>query len=199
MDGATHLRGADVKLTAFLGSPRPQGNTDLLTAAVLEGAAEVGLETNAIALRSKRVRPCVACERCWQNGRPCALDDDMSELYQAIGEADVLLFATPVYWYAPTAQMKAFLDRLVPLNRPQGRALVEGKGALLVTAYEEEGPTAAEPLLRMFELSFAYLGLRDLGRVVVPGVGPKGAVRERPEALAEARALGRALGERGSR
>ena len=188
-----------MKLTAFLGSPRPQGNTDLLTAAVLEGAAEAGFETGTIALRSKRVRPCVACERCWQKDRPCALDDEMGELYQAIGEADVLLFATPVYWYAPTAQMKAFLDRLVPLNRPQGRALVEGKGALLVTAYEEEGPTAAEPLLRMFELSFAYLGLRELGRVVVPGVGPKGAVRERPEALEEAQALGRALGERGSR
>lgn len=183
-----------MRLTAFLGSPRAGGNTDILTEHVLKGAAEAGLETEAVPLRKLNVRPCIGCEACWSKGRPCAFDDDMSRLYDAISASDVLLFSTPVYWYAPTAIMKAFVDRLVPLNRPEGRAMIEGKRVILVTAYEEEGPSAAEPLIRMFELSFEYLGLQFVDRLVVDGVGPKGAVLQKPEALDQAIEIGRRLG-----
>lgn len=184
-----------MKLTAFLGSPRKGGNTDILTERVLDGAREVGIDTESVALRSLRIRGCVGCERCWQvEGRPCAIADDMIPLYDTIATSDVLLFATPVYWYAPTAIMKAFMDRLVPFNRPQGRPLIDGKRAILVTAYEEQGCTAAEPLVRMFELSFDYLGLDLVGRLIVDGVGPKGAVLSRPDALEAARRIGLDLG-----
>ncbi len=117
----------------------------------------------------------------------------MSRVYDAVAGSNVILFATPVYWYAPTALMKACLDRFVPFNRPQGRPLIAGKAAVLVTAYEEEGPTAAEPLLRMFELSCEYLQLSRLDCVIVDGVGPRGAVREKPEELARAYEVGREL------
>jgi multimeric flavodoxin WrbA len=182
-----------MKLAAFLGSPRPRGNTDLLAGRVLDGARESGWETEAVALRGLTIGPCTGCEQCWRDGRPCVLDDDMDTLYDTIARVDVLLFATPVYWYAPTAIMKAFMDRLVAFNRPQGRPLITGKGALLAVAYEENGPVAAEPLVRMFELSFDYLGLRFLDRIVVDGVGPKGAILEKPEALERAYQIGRAL------
>jgi len=65
-----------------------------------------------------------------------------------------------------------------------------------VAAYEEEGPAAAEPLIRMFEMSFDYLGLRFVDRVIVDGVGPKGAVLRKPDALEHAREVGRALANR---
>jgi multimeric flavodoxin WrbA len=119
----------------------------------------------------------------------------MGPLYDVIAGADILLFATPVYWYAPTAIMKAFMDRLVPFNRPRGRPLIEGKSAILASAYEEQTPEAVAPLVRMFELSFDWLGVRFLDRVVVPGVGPKGAILEKPEALARAYEIGRRLGQ----
>ncbi len=183
-----------MKLTALLGSPRVGGNTDLLAAEVLRGAAEVGIETEALALRELRIRPCVGCEKCWQRARPCVFDDEMSRVYAALAESDLLLFATPVYWYGPTALMKACLDRCVVFNRPPGRPLIAGKGAVLVTAYEEEGPEAVAPLLRLFELSCNYLEVQLLDRVVVAGVGPRGAVREKPEALASAYEVGRRLG-----
>lgn len=183
-----------MRLTAFLGSPRKGGNTDILTERVLDGAREAGLDTEAVALRSLKVRGCVGCEKCWQiDGRPCAINDDMAALYDTIAASDVLVFATPVYWYAPTAIMKAFIDRLVPFNRPQGRPLIEGKRGVLVTAYEEEGPTAAEPLIRMFEMSFDYLGLRLTDRIVVDGVGPKGTVLNKPDALEQAHRIGASL------
>jgi multimeric flavodoxin WrbA len=182
-----------LKVTAFLGSPRPKGNTDILVSRLLEGAEEAGHTTQVVALRRLNIKPCTGCDKCWRDGKPCVLRDDMRGLYQTIAESDVLVFATPVYWYGTTAIMKAFIDRLVPLNRPQGRPLVEGKGAILVVAYEEEGPAAAEPLIRMFEMSFDYLGLQFLDRVIVDGVGPKGAVLRRPDALERARQAGRAI------
>jgi hypothetical protein len=72
--------------------------------------------------------------------------------------------------------------------------MVAGKGAVLITTYEEEAPEVAEPLVRMFELSFDYLGLRFIDRLVVPGAGPKGAVLEMPGVLERAFENGRSLG-----
>ncbi len=183
-----------MKITAFLGSPRVQGNTDILAQYVLDGAKEAGLETETVQLRRLQIKGCTGCEKCWQkDGRPCVQKDDMHDLYGKIAGSDILLIATPVYWYAPTAIMKAFIDRLVPFNRPEGRPLIGGKGVILVTAYEEEGPTAVEPMLRMFDLSFEYLHLHQIGRIIADGVGPKGAVLDKPEVLKPAHDLGRSL------
>jgi multimeric flavodoxin WrbA len=182
-----------MKITAFLGSPRARGNTDILAERLLDGARDAGWETESVALRSLKIRGCIACESCWRDGKPCAINDDMQELYNTIASSDVLVFATPVYWYAPTAIMKAFIDRLVPFNRPKGRPLVKGKSVIVVTAYEEEGPEAAETLLRVFEMSFAYLEVINIGTIIVDGVGPKGAVLDKAEVLDNAYQLGRSL------
>lgn len=183
-----------MRLLAILGSPRRGGNTDILAEEVIRGAAEAGLERETLALRSLKLHPCLGCGRCWETGRPCVMRDDMSVVYDAISRADFLLLATPVYWYGPTTLLKTIWDRLVPYNRPQGRPLLTGKSALVAVAYEEDGPEAAAPLLHAFELSFAYLGLPFVGRVVADGVGPAGAIREKPEFLRQAHDLGRSLG-----
>lgn len=187
-----------MKLTAILGSPRAGGNSDTLAQCVLEGAREAGLDTEVVALRRLKINPCTGCEKCWQAGRPCVFDDDMTRLYDTIARTDILLLATPVYWYAPTTIMKGFIDRLVVLNRPEGRPMIEGKGAITAVTYEEEGPAAAKPLVRMLELSFDYLKVHIIDQLVVDGVGPKGAILEKPEVLERARALGRGLAAWGS-
>jgi multimeric flavodoxin WrbA len=184
-----------MKLTAFLGSPRKGGNTDILAERVLAGAGEAGVETFSVALRTLNIKPCVGCGKCWSKDRPCVFDDDMTQVYQAIADSDVLLFATPVYWYGPTTIMKAMIDRLVPFNRPQGMPMIDGKAAVLAIAYEEEGSAAVEPLLRMFELSFDYLNVRLIDSIVVDGVGPKGAVLDKPEAITRAYEIGRRLAQ----
>ncbi len=182
-----------MKLLAFLGSPRSNGNTDTLARKMLDGARAAGLETQEVPLRGLDIQPCTGCDRCWKTDKPCVYSDDMTGLYPVISGADALLFATPVYWYGPTTLMKALIDRLVVFNRPRGRPLIQGKAAIVITAYEEEGPEAAEPLLKMFELSFKYLGVRFVERLAVGGTGPKGSVLSRPEALSRAADMGRAL------
>jgi multimeric flavodoxin WrbA len=180
-------------LAAFLGSPRPGGNTDTLTEAVLEGARTTGWETRSFHLRALKVHPCTGCDNCWKNGKRCIFVDDGELLYDAMAQADLFLFATPVYWYGPTAIMKAFLDRLVVFNRPQGRPLVRGKAAVLVSAWEEKGTEAAEPLVKLFELGMRYLEIRLIDRLLVDDLGPKGAALQRPDVLARARSLGQSL------
>lgn len=182
-----------MKVTAILGSPRANGNTDILAGKILTGAVESGWEIEAVALRKLKMSLCNGCEMCWKNGSPCIHKDDIIELYDKIAGSDVLVFATPVYWYAPTALMKILMDRMVPFNRPQGRSLIQGKGAILVTAYEEEGPEPVALLLQTFKLSFNYLGLRYLDKVVVDGVGPKDAVMNKPDELERAYQIGRNL------
>ncbi|MEN6356309.1 MAG: flavodoxin family protein [Armatimonadota bacterium] len=185
-----------MKITAFLGSPRANGNTDIITSRVIDGARDAGIETQTIALRKLNVRGCVGCSMCWKNGKMCAVDDDMTALYDVISGSDVLVFATPVYWYAPTAIMKAFIDRFVVFNHPSGRPLIEGKSAIIVTAYEEEGPRAAEPMLKMFDLSFDYLGVKLVDTIAADGVSHKGDVIGRPDILEKAYCVGLALGGR---
>jgi multimeric flavodoxin WrbA len=182
-----------VNVVAFLGSPRPRGNTDTLAEAVLEGARSAGCSTERYALRGLRVHPCTGCGSCGRNGRLCIFRDDGDTLYAAIIRADLLLFATPVYWYGPTAIMKALLDRLVVFNTPEARPLVRGKRAGLIAAWEEEGPEAAEPMLKLFELGFRYLELAPVGNFLVDGAGPKNAVRAMPGVLDRARAFGASL------
>lgn len=182
------------KVVAFLGSPRPRGNTDTLAEAVLEGARSAGCATESFALRALRIHPCTGCGNCGRRGHLCIFRDDGETLYRAMIGADVLLFVTPVYWYGPTAIMKAFLDRLVVFNTPEARPLVRGKAAGLVAAWEEKGSEAAEPMVKLFEMGFRYLELRPAGNLLVDGAGPKDAVRGMSGVLDRARAFGAALG-----
>jgi multimeric flavodoxin WrbA len=191
---AVHDPGVqEKKVIAFLGSPRPHGNTDTLAEAVLGAAQEAGCSTESFALRAMKVHPCTGCGNCGKKGRLCIFKDDGDTLYDAMIHADVFLFATPVYWYGPTAIMKAFLDRLVVFNTPESRPLVKGKSAGLIAAWEEKGMEAAEPMVKLFDLGFRYLELRDAGKVLVDGAGPRDAVRGMGGALERARAMGKAL------
>jgi multimeric flavodoxin WrbA len=182
-----------MRIAAFYGSPRPNGNTDTLTDVVLAGARENGCDVEAYYLRMLRVHPCTGCDSCGRSGRLCIFRDDGDLLYDAMARCDAYLFATPVYWYGPTTIMKGFLDRLVVFNKPHARPLVRGKSAILVAAWEEKGTRAVEPMVRLFELGFEYLELRFVARLLVDGLGPKNAARGNSDALERARALGRSV------
>ena len=131
------------------GSPRKRGNTSILVAEVLRGAAEAGATTEAVSLGGLNIRECDGCHVCW-SGRECPKADDMLDLYRRIGAADVIVFGTPVYWYGPTALMKALIDRCVYFNCPENRPLVRGTAAALVIPFEEDDPAMADLTVAMF-------------------------------------------------
>ena len=120
----------------------------------------------------------------------------MNAVFPKSAETGAIICGTPVYWYGPTALMKAFSDRFVYFNCPENRAMVRGKLAVVAAPFEETDPQAAYLLLAFFDRCFDYLQMKPAGRITVPGVSEKGDILKEQEALDEARILGFRLARR---
>lgn len=95
----------------LLGSPRAHGNSDTMAKAVAQGLLQTpGNSVEYIRLNTKSIKPCQACGGCSATGT-CIIDDDMTELYAKTDQADRIFFTSPIYFYALTAQIKAYTDR----------------------------------------------------------------------------------------
>ena len=182
------------KVLAVIGSPRRGGNTDELIRKVTKGAESKGAAVETIRLAELNIGECDGCMSCWK-GKHCIKSDDMLDIYPKIIDSDVILFGTPVYWYGPTALMKAFIDRFLYFNCPENRAKIRGKKAGLVIPFEEENPDTARPVVEFFEKSLTYLEMSIVGSVVVGGVGAKGDILKKPDRLNEAYELGKRLAD----
>lgn len=99
------------KVLILSGSPRKKGNSDLLCDEFMRGAKESGNEVTKIFLRDKKIAPCNACYYCSNSNGICAIKDDMKEVLDAMQVAQVIVMASPVYFYSIDAQMKALIDR----------------------------------------------------------------------------------------
>lgn len=100
------------KILILSGSPRKGGNSDLLCDEFMRGALEAGHEVEKVRVQEKKVAPCIACYACRDSGI-CAIKDDMADLMQKMIDCDVMVLASPVYFYSIDAQLKAVIDRSV--------------------------------------------------------------------------------------
>ena len=101
------------KVLILSGSPRKGGNSDLLCDEFMKGALESGNEVEKIRVAEKKIGYCRACYYCRDNGGKCVIKDDMAEIIEQMIAADVLVLASPVYFYSIDAQLKALIDRTV--------------------------------------------------------------------------------------
>ncbi|MCW4017160.1 MAG: flavodoxin family protein [Candidatus Bathyarchaeota archaeon] len=177
-----------MKILGLVGSPRRGGNTDLLISAVLYGAGAGNNDIDKAYLYDADIMPCVDCRGCKKENFQCTLKDDMKQLYPKLEEADVIVFGTPLYWYGSTGKMKLFIDRLRPYV---ASGKLKGKKAVIVVP-AEEGAEACNCLVQMFELSFKYLGMEFVGKILAKA-GEKAEVKGHPEVLDEAFNLGKEL------
>ena len=99
------------KVLILSGSPRKGGNSDLLCDEFMRGAAEAGNDVEKIRVAEKKIGFCSACYYCRQSEGICAKKDDMADILQKMIDADVIVLASPVYFYSIDAQMKALIDR----------------------------------------------------------------------------------------
>lgn len=100
-----------MKVIGLVGSPRTGGNTDILVQKVLAGAREQGAESEIFYLNDLTIRGCQACLSCKKTGK-CAVNDDLTPIYEALNEADGIVVGSPIYFGRFTAQVAPFLDRL---------------------------------------------------------------------------------------
>jgi putative sterol carrier protein/putative NADPH-quinone reductase len=109
-----------MKILAVNGSPRGEhGNTDRILQPFLAGARETGADTETIYLKDKKINHCTGCFACWtKTPGVCVHKDDMPELLAKVQEADVMVYATPLYVFTVSGLMKDFMDRFIPLLKP---------------------------------------------------------------------------------
>lgn len=93
---------------------RKGGNSELLAQAFAKGAQEAGNAVQTISIREMQLKFCIGCLSCQKTGK-CVLQDDINAILPVVQQADVLVFATPVYYYSMSGQLKTFLDRMNPL------------------------------------------------------------------------------------
>lgn len=138
-----------MKVLALLGSPRKNGNTSLLLDEYLKGIMESNktAEITRIFLNEKTIHGCNACDACHNvTIGQCVIKDDMQELYPLFRQADMIIYATPVYWWSVSAQLKAFMDRCYALGPVEGS--FSGKKASLLMTYGGELPNNGPDLVK---------------------------------------------------
>jgi multimeric flavodoxin WrbA len=120
-----------MKILAISGSPRENGNTEILLGEVLDGAKADGAEVELYRVSGKNIQPCDGCWSCMKEG-VCHIKDDMQELYEKLLAADGIIIGTPVYYYAMTAQTKTIIDRSMPRSHPKGNLANKIGGVVVV-------------------------------------------------------------------
>lgn len=189
LDGPARVAEARSSMNILLltGSPRKNGNSAILAAQFSRGAEEAGHTVARFDAAFKNVHPCTACNACGMDG-PCVFQDDFLFVREHIIPADVVAFATPLYYFGFSSQLKAVIDRFYAIN---GRIHAAKKAVLLMT-YADNAARKERPLLAHYEMLLDYLGWSDAGRVIAPGVWPAGAVNGTPFPQ-QAYALGKSL------
>lgn len=99
------------KVLILEGSPRPNGNSCILSDEFARGAQEAGCSVEKVMVARKKLSGCLGCNACYRNGGACVQKDDMEEIRAKMLEADVIVLASPIYFYSMTSQMKTLIDR----------------------------------------------------------------------------------------
>ncbi len=175
------------RIIILSGSPRKDGNTDLLVDAFVRGVGEKH-EVETIRVCDCDIAPCIGCNTCFaREGNRCFREDDMTRVYEMLCEADTLIIASPVYFYGVSAQLKAVIDRLhTPMRN---RFPIQRLGLILVGAAEL--PELFDAILTQYRLILNFFHLEDAGTVLIRGAREKGRVTE--ENLTEAFRFGQSI------
>ena len=175
------------KIFIFSSSLRKGSNSDALALKIKEGAEKAGNEVAYLKANEIELNYCIGCLTCTKTGK-CVLKDSMNDLYKKISESDVLVFASPIYYYGISGLLKTFLDRLNPLFNATNKFK---EVYLAFSAAEDEGEatfkkavTAIQGWVDCFE------GVEIKGVVFAGGVDSTNAVLNKKEVLEKAFELG---------
>ncbi len=175
-----------IKVLGIIGSPRRRGNTEILVESVLNGAKEAGAFTEKVNLNEMKIFPCQSCNAC-QNTGTCIQDDDMSGLLEMMRGSQVWVLGTPIYWWGPTAQFKAFIDRWygVPRSSFNGRKII-------ITIPMGGGSTHyAQHTVGMLTDICQYLDMDLVATILAPGALGLGEVSKQEKVMNTALNAGR--------
>ena len=170
------------------GSPRKGGNTDLLVEAFVKGASQKH-HVEVVSVHDYKVSPCKGCNACFKSkDYACVQKDDMAVIYEKMSQADMLVIASPVYFYGISAQLKTIIDRL---HNPIRNSFPIKKMALMLVGAATL-PELFDSIQTEYTLCLNFFQLEDAGRVLVRGVKDKGDIKN-TDALNEAYELAQSI------
>ena len=175
-------------IVILVGSVRTNGNTARLAQSFAEGAAKNN-NVEIVSVADYNVNPCIGCNSCFtREGNQCFQNDDMVQIYEKLRKADIVVIASPVYFYGISAQLKAIVDRL---HTPMRNTFhIRKLGLLLVGAAEL--PNLFDPIIMQYQMVLDFFRLESIGMVLVRGVKDIGGI-EGSSSLEEAYELGNSL------
>lgn len=184
------------KILIISGSPKKDGNTETLIRWFTEGAALNGtaIEVIRAAFLKYKAPGCTSCRQCQKSSKfQCVIDDDIPKVLDKVLTADIIVLATPLYFFGPSAQIKVILDRMFSLYKWDNDAgtmatpLKDKPLALIASAYEDVGLDALET---PFRLTADYTGMPFLS-LLVPDAGVSGQLKENGKVRKKAVTFGR--------
>lgn len=187
-----------MKVLGIMGSPRLKSNTDLLLDEALKGAKSKPAEVEKIIVDKLKIAPCREYYGCLKDGN-CVIRDDMDDIYPKLVEADGIIVASPIFFYGISAQLKALIDRCQALwsrryvlqNLPDS-----GKKGAFIAVGATRGTRLFDGSILMVKYFFKAFGVEYVDELLVRGVDKRGEIKEHPEALAAAFALGERLAQK---
>lgn len=178
------------KIVILNGSPRKGGNTAGLCEAFVEGAESVGHSVTRFDLRQMNIHGCLGCIKGGKDpASPCVQKDDMDMIYPAYKDADIVVLASPMYYWSISAQLKTAFDRLFAVAETDSDYRNPVKNCILLMAAEGDSEDNWKPILDYYHALLRNLGWKDCGTVLAGGVMNIGDITGKPS-LAEARKLG---------
>jgi len=187
-----------LKVLGIMGSPRIEGNTDLLLDEALRGAQSQGAEVEKILVDRLNIAPCREYCGCLKDGN-CVIRDDMDDIYLKLLDADRVIVASPIFFYGLTSQIKALIDRCQALwarryilkqNPPDS-----GRRGAFIAVGATRGKQLFDGSILTVKYFFQSIGVRYVDELLVRGVDKKGEIKQHPTALSDAFELGRRLAQ----
>ena len=181
------------KIVVLNGSPRKAGNTAGLSEAFTQGAEASGHTVTRFDLAQMNIHGCIGCMKGGKDpASPCVQKDDMDKIYAAYKEADILVLASPMYYWSFTSQLKAAFDRLFAVTEADSNYQTPRKDCIMLMAAEDDSQENWKPVLDYYHALLGHLGWKDIGTVLAGGVRDVGDIKGKPF-LDEARRLGSSL------
>ncbi len=192
---------SEIKMVALCGSPRKGGNTELLLEEFLKGAQGSGAIVEKFKLSDYCITPCRECLTCYRDGQ-CVIADDMQQIYPRLLEADLLVLASPIFFYGVTGWSKAMIDRCQALwarkyilHDPSLGKEGRRRRGFFISVGGTKGEKMFEGAILTVKYFYDAFNVKYAGELLFRGVDAKGDILKLPQALPEALAAGKKLVE----
>ncbi len=188
-----------MKVLGIFGSLRRGGNTEILLDEALKGAKEEGAEVERIYLTEFTITPCLECHGCDQTGK-CVVLDDMQKIYTKLLDAEIVILASPIFFYGVTAWAKAMIDRSQAfwakkylIKIPFQEKGEKKKKGFFISVGATKGERLFDGAILTVKYFFDVLNAEYIGELIFRGIEAKDDILNHPEALRQAFEAGRRL------